>query len=273
VVLVESLVFSLVPEEGKRVRLDTLEAAIVEMRRLVTSVDRAVFRAEGVRRSRRWYVERLSSSSPTIAIAADESTSPLERKTDAVFVDGLRELASGSLDSPPPFFSESELNDLVDLKHRVIDKGLRYVSVSTDTSQDSTRQTPVHISSNIEPNVERILRKSIEALGALDGELDAINTRAMPYFTLWEHLSGQPVLCTFDLEQLVEVKALLHRAARVSGVVRYFANGRPRSIARVEMLRAIESNGPRSRKDFWATIPSLAHGADSIELPRRAEAE
>lgn len=260
--MVETLSFSLVPDYGKRVRFDALEAAIQEIRGLLRTVDRSVFRAEGVSRRRLWYVRRLSSSNPTVVLEADEISSPLERKTDTTIFDGLRGIVDGESDSPPPFFSEQELQGLIKIRRRVLSKGLQRIEVGQED-----RSSTVPIQASIEEHVQRILRGTVEALGTLDGELDAINTRRQPYFTMWELMSGQAVRVNFTTEQIEEVKSLLHQTVRVSGLVNYFSNGRPRSITRIERIKEL-SSAPRPDRDYWGSIPNLAQGQDTIEAIR-----
>lgn len=259
--MAETLVFSLVPEAGKRVRFDALEAAIVQMRRMIRDLDVAVFRAEGVKRRRPWYVERLSSSNPTVALVTEEGSSPLGRRTDLTLLEGIREVAKGESDSPPAFFSEQELESLVALRRRVLTKDLHHIEIGGGANSDKVDVFP-----SIEDHVNRILRGSVEALGSLDGEMDAINVRYQPHFTIWESMTRLPVRCSFEMERIEEVKALLHKRVRVSGLVRYFPNGRPRSISRVELIKHLgPSPRPAGCPDYWASVPALAHAVDSVE--------
>jgi hypothetical protein len=262
--MTETLVFSLVPEVGQRVRLDALESAIVEMRRLIRDIDTAVFRAEGVKRARRWYIERLSSSNPTIVLTPDGSTSPLQARTDEALFNGVQEIVSGESTSPPQFFSERELENLVDLRRKVLAKGLTRLELGT------AEGNRIDIYPSIEDQVNRILRRTVEALGSLDGELDAVNTRKRPYFTIWEHITGHAVRCHFELDRLDEVKPLLRHRVRVSGIVRYFANGRPASIPRVEKLRDLGPGDLQGHRDFWASVPGLAKIPDTAAKLRDA---
>jgi hypothetical protein len=261
--MAETLTFALVPDLGKRVRFDALEAAIEELRRLIRDVDMAVFRSEGVARRRQWFVHRLSSSNPTITLEADQGTSPLERRTDETLFDGVRGIVEGETDAPPPFFSEQELQGLISIRRRVLTKGLQRIDLGT-----GTRTGTIAIASTIEERVNRILRGTIEVLGSLDGELDAINTRTNPYFTMWELMSSQPIRCNFAADRIEEVKAVLHRRVRVSGLVRYFSDGRPRAISHVEMIKDLTS--PKTLgKDYWGCLPNLASSGDTVELLHR----
>lgn len=259
----ETLSFSLVPDFGKRVRFDALEAAIQEIRSLLRDVDRSIFRAEGVSRRRHWYVRRLTSSNPTIVLEADEMSSPLDHKTDEAVFDGLRGIVEGDSDAPPPFFSEQELRGLIAIRRRVLAKDLQRIDVGREN-----RPATVQIQDSIEDQVNRILRGTVEALGSLDGELDAINTRRQPYFTMWELMSAQAVRVSFEPERIDEVKSLLHRTVRVSGLVSYFSNGRPRSVARMERIKDL-SGPPRPDRDYWGSIPKLAQGQNTIEALHR----
>lgn len=264
--MAETLSFSLVPDPGKRVRFDALEAAIQEVRGLLRDVDRSIFRAEGVTRQRPWYVRRLASNnstSSTVVLEADDVSSALDRKTGETLLAGLAEVVEGSSDAPPPFFSDAELQGLIAIRRRVLAKDLQRIEVGQES-----QPAKVQIRPSIEDQVNRILRGSVEALGSLDGELDAINTRRQPYFTMWEVMSGQPVRVTFDADQLDEVKRLLHLPVRVSGLVSYFANGRPRAILRMERIKGL--SGPlEPGRQYWGSLPNLSRGEDTSAALRR----
>ena len=261
--MAETLTFALVPSPGKRVRFDALEAAIHEMRGLLRDVDRSVFRSEGVVRQRQWYVRRLSSSNPTVVLEADEETAPLEHRTNQTVFDGIQGIVQGDSTAPPPFFSDQELQGLLDIRRRVLAKGLDRIDVGTDDRADT-----VPIAPSIEERVNRILRGTVVALGSLDGELDAINTRKQPYFTMWETMSSQAVRVSFGSDKIDEVKGLLHRSVRVSGLVSYFSNGRPRSISRMEMIKPLATSSGTDR-DYWGSVPRLRTLEDTAELLRR----
>ena len=263
--MAESLVFALVPDIGKLVRFDALEAGVTEMRKLVRDVDIAVFRAEGIKRTRRqWLVRRIDTAEQTaaqrIALVTADGTSALDRRTDEILVEGVREIASGDVDAPPAFFSEAELESLIALRRRVLNKGLSRIELGTTPNPASVQIVP-----SIEDRVNRILRGTVDALGSLDGELDALNLRHQPYFTIWEAMTGQAVRCSFELDRLYEVRELLHKRVRVSGLVRYFANGRPRSISRVERIKGMEPVAPAGERiDYWGSVPELAKGVDTV---------
>lgn len=258
--MAETLTFALIPDAGTRVRFDALEVAVVEMRGLIQHVDRLVFRSEGIAGSRPWYVSRLASSNPTIALEAGACDSLRSHRTDQAIYDGIRGIVETDADAPPPFFSEPELERLVTIRRRVLAKGIQQIDIATES-----REGPVPIAPVIEERVNRILRRSIEALGSLDGELDAVNTRKRPFFTMWEVMSAQAVRVEFDPERLDEIKALLHKRVRVSGLIRYFSDGRPRSVSRLERIKDISRLPGHSDRDYWRSVPELAARHDTVQ--------
>jgi len=178
--------------------------------------------------------------------------------------DGVQGIVEGATNAPPPFFSEQELQGLIAIRRRVLTKGLQRIELGA-----ADREGTVAITPGIEERVNRILRGTIEALGSLDGDLDAINTRKSPYFTMWERMSGQAVRCGFPPDRIEEVKSYLHRPVRVSGLVSYFSNGRPRAISHVEMLRDLTRHRLVSDRDYWGALPDLAKSGDTVDLLTR----
>ena len=65
-----------------------------------------------------------------------------------------------------------------------------------------------------------------------------------------------------------EVKRLLHLPVRVSGLVSYFANGRPRAILRMERIKGL--SGPlEPGRQYWGSLPNLSRGEDTSAALRR----
>ena len=214
---------------------------MVDIRRLLHDVDNAVY---GPGQRREWRLVSLHSSAPTITVA------PIREDTEAVGVIalGLRLVTEGT-DQPPHRFTEPVLEDLKRMKglYRGKDRA-ESITVLMDG------QEMADIRSNIDAKVNRVLSNGYHNLGSVQGELEAINVHVSLTATIWDRVSGAPVRWVFPKESLDRIKEMLGRPVLVSGDVRYFANGVPRSISDVV---AIEDATPRQHgvKAEFGSIP------------------
>ncbi len=251
------LTVAIVPQ-GERVSLAAFERAVHDIRRLVQHVDRAVTRRIS-RRPRAWYVERISSSNPTLVLepeALDVEIMP----TSHAIVDGVWSIAQAGSAGPPDYFSEQELEDLLRI-HEAFRRGISALDLKSEGWGESS------ITPATAERVRSILGQEITSLGSLEGTMEAIDVHRRPRFTIWERLSGHAVRCYFDAAQTEHVKALLRERVRVSGLVSYFPDGRPRSITHVENLEAVR---PQPGRSYWATVSSLTGETDSVDYLRAA---
>ena len=89
------------------------------------------------------------------------------------------------------------------------------------------------INQGIERQADRVLSSGYHNLGSLQGRLDAINVHSSPTAIIWDRVSGVPVRWGFPRGETDAIKALLERLIAVTGDIRYFSNGKPRSISNV----------------------------------------
>lgn len=251
------LTVAIVPE-GERVSLAALEQAVQDIRRLVQHVDRAVTRDHSPRR-RTWYVERLSSSSPTMLLEPEVIAAVVGPTSDIV-VDGVRFITEPGREGPPEYFSEQELEDLLRIQ-KTFRRGVSRLDLSSEERQTASI-TPATTES-----VKQILGQEVKALGSLEGVMEAIDVHVRPRFTIWERLSGQAVRCYFDPAETERVKGLLRARVRVSGLISYFPDGRPRSVAHLDTVEAIR---PKAGRSYWATVRGLVGQTNSVEYLRAA---
>jgi hypothetical protein len=258
--MADSLTFEIHPD-AESLWLETLLKAIADVRRLVKDVDLAVTRS---RKGRPWIVTRLQSSTPTITLR------PAVNGTEVVdtIAEGLGVLAGEQEPrGAPRYFSEDALDDLREM--RKLFTG-RYRARRVVFSTDEQREVAV-IKEDISEKVDRVLRGSYTMLGSLEGTLEALNMRPKPpAFTIWERVTGRPVRCSFNKEQWLDrILALLRRQSRalVTGDVRYFRNGMPRSISEIRDIRDMTPDSSLPRGEF-GSVPELTSGKDAVEYLR-----
>lgn len=222
---------------------DLLVKSLEDIKRLLRDVDYAMF-GRGSRREQEWVVRSIRSSAPTITVA------PREDRLGSVEVVGLglKSITEGT-DYPPEHFTEKSLEDLQKMRRLFHGRGCaRSVSVLMDDEPVAS------ISQDIEQQADRVLSSGYHNLGSLQGRLDAINVHSSPTATIWDRVSGVPVRWRFPRGETDSVKALLERMVAVTGDIRYFSNGRPRSISNVTAYDEVARTQSTERAGF-GSIP------------------
>lgn len=264
----DSFFFQLVPED-EHVPLDTLKQAIEHISYIVRAVDMSVSR--NWRNPRTWYVQHLSSSNPTIEIAPGPTPTIVDPSlfpdTAHVLVDGLGTLTE-EVESPPEHFSEDEMRRLKQMRNLFArGKGLaRIDSWAAPTEVTERPETPriASVSRETSAHAERIIGSGYSEYGSIQGELGALRVRGQHVMTVWDEIHQRAVHCTFPRGDLPLVKDLLERRIRVSGLVRYYNDGRPAAVTELQEIRDLTPNPLRPRASF-GSLPDLTGGRDVVE--------
>ena len=264
----DSFVFRLVPRD-QRVSIDTLQRTIGLVAGVVRGVDQAVSR--NWRRRRVWFVEQIHSSNPTIQVVPGEFATFLDTSafadTAQVLVQGLGALAEGELDSPPAYFSEDEMNKLWRLGS-VFRSGLTridsWAQPTADRVSEPTSSRVARFSSSSTERVERILGSGYTEYGSIEGQLGVLRARHGISITVWDSLHAKATRCSLDREFLERAKMLLEKRVRVSGLVRYYNDGRPAHVTEVSDVADLSPILSRPRATF-GSIPDLTGGQDTVE--------
>ena len=82
--------------------------------------------------------------------------------------------------------------------------------------------------------------------------LDAINLHRTPNLTIWEDIT----------EYEDRVRSLLRSRVRISGMVHYFSNGRPRRVTRISDIEDLTPDPSLTTAKF-GSIPDLTDGLGS----------
>jgi hypothetical protein len=219
--MVHNFTFIIHPE-AEQTSFDLFQKTIEDIRRFIKDIDYSVTREHG---KRRWVIESLRSSNPTITIR------PLLENEELIqtITGGIDSVSKGTFD-PPKHFNEPTLEDLRRMK-RLFWGNDRATSIEFTHDNQTAK-----IERDIGDKVERILRGGYVAFGSIEGTLEAVNLHGSPTFTIWDRVSGAPVRCYFQAGRswADKVKQLLEKRVIVRGKVKYFANGLPRSINGIE---------------------------------------
>jgi hypothetical protein len=249
------LTFSIYPE-NQDASLDLFLRSMRSIQRFIQDVDYAVTRE---RTQRRWIIAGLHSSAPTVALR------PLlgDLETIDVIGKGLRHIASGN-DDPPEFFTEDALNDLKRMRPLFTGRDrAKHIMVSVDHTETAI------IQDDISEKAQRILVGGYHNLGSLEGDLDIINVHRTATFTIWDRASRAPVHCYFPKsdEWIDKIKSVLQKRVVVRGVIRYFANGVPRTITDIVSVEDATPNHNLPPGDF-GSIPDAEAARDPVAFLR-----
>lgn len=252
----QGLTFAIYPD-GEHVSLDLFQRTIRSVTYVVRDVDYAMTREKS---TRRWVIERLQSSTPTLTVR------PLLEQpeiTDTIF-SGIESINSGNVE-PPKHFTEDALGHLKRMNSLFTGRDrLSHLEFSLNGSALTV------LRDDIGEKVNRILRGGYWNLSSLEGTLEALNFHGNPTFTIWDRVSKSPVRCYFpkDKEWKERVKTLLENRVLVRGKVNYFRNGVPRFISEIEEM---ENRSPIANlpKAAFGSIPSDEAAKDVVGFLRR----
>ena len=251
----EGLTFTIHPD-NQTSSVDLFVKAMDDIRRLLNDVGYAVHRN---RVERRWIVAELRSSAPTVTV----TTLLGDEESLLAVSDGIREVANGT-DRPPEFFTEPVLEDLKRMRRhfRGRDKA-RSIEVALNGDVTAT------IQEDIGEQADRILRAGYWNLGSVEGALEALNFHGAATFTVWDRVSRAPVRCSLaDVPSGKErVRELLEKRVRVTGRVRYFQNGVPRSVVDIRDIQDATPD-PNLPKAGFGSIPDVEAARDPVAFLR-----
>ena len=241
---------------NEQTSLDLFLKTIDDIRRFVRDIDYSVTRERG---TRRWIIESLHSSNPTITVR------PLLENEELInaITDGIESISKGTLE-PPKHWNEPTLEDL--RRMRRLFRG-RDRAKSVEFTREGGK--PTKIERDIGEKVEKILRGGFAAFGSIEGTLEAVNLHGYPTFTIWDRLSNAPVRCYFPKDRIWSdrIKQLLEKRVITRGKVNYFNNGLPRSIVSIEdVIDATPDLLSKTKAEFGSL--SKDRPSDMIEFMR-----
>ena len=249
----DNLTFVIQPET-QEASIDLFFKSLEDIRKLLRDVDYAIHRE---RTGRRWVINRLSSSAPTVTVR------PLldDEETVNIIASGIRAVTNGT-DRPPQYFTEEVLQDLKHMRRLFTgrDKAKSIIVLANGHETATIRQ-------DISDKAGRILTAGYRNLGSLEGTLEVINLHVSPTFTIWDRVSNTPVRCSFPntSDWKERIKEYLERRVAVTGTIRYFINGVPRSVADILDVQDVTPDPSLPRAEF-GSIPDDGASLDPVEF-------
>ena len=222
---------------------DLLVKSLEDIKRVLRHVDYAMY-GRISRRQQEWAVHSIRSSAPTITLVPRRE----DRRAVGIVAEGLRILTEGT-DQPPPHFTEPVLEGVKGMSRLFRGRSCaRALNVLVDDEHVAS------IGQDIAEQTDRVLSAGHRNLGSLQGRLEAINVHNSPTATIWDGVSDAPVRWTFPRADTDGIKSLLEKLVLVTGDIRYFSNGMPRSISNVTAFEEV-SAVQYSEKAGFGSIP------------------
>jgi hypothetical protein len=174
--------------------------------------------AQVPRNAVKWVVESVRSGSPieyALRPVGDGGVSEdVLRQAAAVLTNGIRELDAGA--TRPAGFTDEALERARDLG-RALGEQVRAVRFATDGDS-----APARLTERVAANVEEILEEDVfEALGTVEGRLEAVSVHQKSYFNVYDDLTGDKIECLFGSSGIPaeEIGAAIGRRVSVFGTI------------------------------------------------------
>lgn len=101
----------------------------------------------------------------------------------------------------------------------------------------------------------------------LEGTLETINVHGSTEFYIYDRMSGDPIRCFFDKNEVSDIIALIELRVRVHGNVKFTRDHDPVSM-QVSSFEAVTQNAP-SIRDLHKRGIDITGGKDSVEYIRK----
>ena len=127
----------------------------------------------------------------------------------------------------------------------------------------------VEVTPKTSENLSRILPTKREAIGSIEGNLEAINIHRQPKFIVYHAITHRAITCTFEPGELTTVKSYLGNRVLVKGLLYKNVNGETLR-AKVDSITSVDLS-KRFRRDNIddLPIPDFADNASTSEYLRR----
>lgn len=86
------------------------------------------------------------------------------------------------------------------------------------------------ISPRVATNTGALLGKPIDEFGVIEGVLKMVSIAGSPRFNVYNSLTGLPITCHFNHQDLSEISRLIGKRIQVTGRIVYNRDGNPKSV-------------------------------------------
>ena len=173
--------------------------------------------------------------------------------------DGFRVGDQQGNDWPPSLATEAQ-----DIVRRVVTRVKQTAAARLDVEGYGTLY--------IDPETQVAKALPSEEYGAwssIDGTLDVISVRRVPYFVIFEHVTEYRVRCRFPDEWLDNVKALLGSRVVAEGYIKYRSDGIPSILTDARSLIEVPEPEQADITVYRGTMPGMSDELSSYEYVRQ----
>ncbi|MGQ0766374.1 MAG: hypothetical protein ACT4OZ_11995 [Gemmatimonadota bacterium] len=250
------------------ISIEAFRDALASFLHLLREVEASVAGERAVR----WTLENLHHGSPATMTWKGEARQPKRTKKVVVKPDyapiigrallsGVRRLEHG--EGRPADFNDEALDATMTLARVTKRPGISALSIIGDNGREQPQElVSLDVTERTAEAVKEIIAPRYTAPGAIDGMLQAINSRGGLYFVVYDAIFGSRVRC--DIPDTLKAKALaaFDNRVLVSGMVSRDAEGHPRHI-RVQDIEKISTDLPQSIRgldpDFTGNVSSAEY--------------
>ena len=112
-------------------------------------------------------------------------------------------------------------------------------------------------------------RERYAAWASVDGKLDVISVRRIPYFVIFEHGTDHRIRCLFPDDWTERVKDYLGFRILAEGYVQYTRDGVPTKLTDPTSLERVPDPQQEDIRAFRGSMPGIAAGLSSYEYVRQ----
>ncbi len=214
--------------DGETVRLDEFADAVTRLARLVAGLSEAA-RAPGLQ----WEIAELDYGS-AITTARPVSLNGYRPEQAEQVVSSYLEVGRALQEHQTIPFPETIRREAEGIAAILgVHSGVTAIRFETAEADAVVRHRP---QKTAETQTEPAVRK---AYGAVTGRIQTLSSRSRLRFTLYDRLHDRPVSCYLIDGQEDQIRDAWDKYATVQGLVTRDATGRPVSVRRITMIRAL----------------------------------
>ena len=210
-----------IPGEPGNLAFSSFVGVLNRVRLILADLDSAI--SENPTGVLHWVLADLNMGSANAVLESRTRTRDarpdVPERVNQAFVGGLRTIEHG--EHLPAYYSETSLKRV-----RAISRFLASDGGKPLTARDLDSELEASVSDRAAENVTTLIAPRYKTIGSVTGRLEMISVHGpKPRFNVYDVLSQRPVRCTFDHDQLEDVRAALNRRVVVTGIVHRNANG------------------------------------------------
>lgn len=257
------------------ITIEAFRDAVANFLRLLREVEESVTGEQPVR----WTLDEIRRSSPAVMTWKGAARTPRRRrkvqvvKPDYAPIVGKAVLAGvGKLEhghGRPEGFSDEALEATMNLARVKTRRGINTLSLIGENGAPQEPPSVLEVTERVAASVREIIAPRYTAPGAVDGTLQAINSRGLLYFVIYDSIFGSRVRC--DIPDRLKADALSafdHRVI-VTGMVSRDSEGHPRHV----QVQSIQTMGNESPPRDLPVDPDFTGGLETSEYLKRGWSE